>query len=98
MRTGSPTVGEIVFTKVLIRADLPEWRGARHPERMGTPPAARTPRHLVIKGGFTVIDTQQRRLDEQARRLGFADLRGCLQALLGDGWSIPQLANHLDTT
>jgi AraC-like DNA-binding protein len=25
-------------------------------------------------------------------------VRGCLQALLDDGWSIPQLATHLDTT
>jgi AraC-like DNA-binding protein len=25
-------------------------------------------------------------------------LRGCLQALLDDGWSVPQLADHLDTT
>ncbi len=56
------------------------------------------PRRLAIKGGFTVIDTQQRRLDQHARWLGFADLRDCLQALLDDGWSVPQLATHLDTT
>ncbi len=30
--------------------------------------------------------------------MGFADLRACLQALLDDGWSIPPLAAHLDTT
>jgi hypothetical protein len=56
------------------------------------------PGRLTIRGGFTVIDTRQRRLDQQARRLGFADLRGCLQALLDDGWSIPQLVTHLGTT
>jgi hypothetical protein len=56
------------------------------------------PRRLAIKGGFTVIGPQQRRLGQHARRLGFADLRGCLQALLDDGRSIPQLATHLDTT
>ena len=55
-------------------------------------------RGLTISGGFTVDDGHHRHLDQQARRLGFADLRGCLQALLDDGWSIPQLATHLDTT
>jgi AraC-like DNA-binding protein len=52
----------------------------------------------VLSGGFTVIDSQQRHLDQQARRLGFADLPACLQALLDDGWSIPQLASYLRTT
>jgi hypothetical protein len=32
------------------------------------------------------------------RRLGFADLRACLHALLDDGWSIPRLTSHLATT
>jgi hypothetical protein len=50
------------------------------------------PRHLVISGGFTIDGGQQRHLDQQARRLGFADLRACLHALLDDGWSIPLLA------
>jgi hypothetical protein len=68
------------------------------PNAWETPPAAPIHRRLVLSGGFTVIDSQQRRLDQQARHLGFADLRACLQALLDDGWSIPQLATHLDTT
>ncbi len=51
-----------------------------------------------MNGGFTVDGGHHRHLDQQARRLGFADLRGCLQALLADGWSIPQLAGHLATT
>jgi len=51
-----------------------------------------------VNGGFTVDGGHHRHLDQQARRLGFADLRGCLQALLADGWSIPQLAGHLATT
>jgi hypothetical protein len=33
-----------------------------------------------------------------AHALGLADLRGCLQTLLDDGWSIPQLTTHLGTT
>jgi len=41
---------------------------------------------------------RHRHLDQQARRVGFADLGGCLRTLLDDGWSIPQLATHLDTT
>ncbi len=56
------------------------------------------PRRLVLSGGFTVHDGHHRYLDQQARRLGFADLRACLHALLDDGWSIPQLASQLDTT
>jgi len=54
---------------------------------------------LVLSGGFTVTDSQQQRhLQQQATRLGFTDLRACLQALLDQGWSVPQLATHLDTT
>ncbi|HEY5990232.1 MAG TPA: hypothetical protein VIV12_28180 [Streptosporangiaceae bacterium] len=41
------------------------------------------PRRLVIKDGFRVDGGHHHQLDEQARRLGFADLRACLQALLG---------------
>jgi hypothetical protein len=56
------------------------------------------PRRLVIKGGFCVDDGHHYQLNEQARRLVFADLRACLQALLEDGWSVPQLAAYLTTT
>jgi AraC-like DNA-binding protein len=55
-------------------------------------------RRLVIRGGFEVDGGHHHQLDQQARRLGFADLPSCLQALLDDGWSIPQLAGHLGTT
>ncbi len=68
------------------------------PSRMGTRSPACLPRCLVLSGGFTVDDGHHRHLDQQARRLGFADLRACLHALLDDGWSIPRLATHLDTT
>jgi hypothetical protein len=30
-----PEANAMGFTKVLMSADLPEWWGARHPERMG---------------------------------------------------------------
>jgi AraC-like DNA-binding protein len=56
------------------------------------------PGRLTIKGGFMVNGDRDRYLQKQARRLGFADLRGCLQGLLDDGWSVPQLATHLAAT
>jgi hypothetical protein len=56
------------------------------------------PRRLLITGGFTVDDGRRRDLNQQARRLGFADLRACLRVLLEDGWSVPQLAAHLGVT
>jgi hypothetical protein len=68
------------------------------PSAWVTPPPASLPRRLVLNGGFTVDDGHHRHLDQQASRLGFGDLRACLQAVLDDGWSIPQLATHLDTT
>ena len=68
------------------------------PSAWVTPPPAPLPRRLVLNEGFTVHDGRHRHLDQQARRLGFADLGSCLQGLLDDGWSIPQLATHLATT
>jgi hypothetical protein len=68
------------------------------PSAWETAPPARSPRRLTITGDFRVDGGHHHQLDEQARRLGFADLRGCLQALLDEGWSVPQLAVHLDTT
>jgi hypothetical protein len=87
-----------VYIDALMMTGLPEWRGARHSERMGNTPAARSPRRLTINDRFMVKGGRQRHLQEQARRLGFADLRACLRDLLEDGWSIPQLATHLGTT
>lgn len=74
-----------------------DWPGT--PSAWVTSPAlAAARRRLVLSGGFAVTDSQQRHLQQKARRLGFADLPCCLQALLDDGWSIPQLTSHLDTT
>jgi hypothetical protein len=81
-----------------MSGNLPEWWGAGTPSAWETPPPVRLRRRLVVKGGFCVDVGQHHQLDQQARRLGFADLHACLQALLDDGWSIPQLATHLDTT
>src|SRR6266498_3838957 len=45
-----------------------------------TPPPARLPRRMVLRGGFIVTDDQQFRLHDRARLLGFAD-RGLLRSL-----------------
>src|SRR6266536_3573173 len=60
-----------------------------------TPPPAPTSRQLVILGGFRVDDGHGRRLERQARRLGFHDLRSMLQARCDSGLSIPGLAEEL---
>jgi AraC-like DNA-binding protein len=49
------------------------------------------PRRLTITGGFRVEGGRDHQLDQQARRLGFADLRSCLYALVDDGSSVPSL-------
>jgi hypothetical protein len=64
-----------------VRADLPEWWGSRHRERMGN-----TPQHQHTLSGhqwrLAVIDAQQRRLHDRARTLRFPDLHSYLVALL----------------
>jgi AraC-like DNA-binding protein len=60
------------------------------------PSPAQTSRQLVIHGGFVVDDGRTRHLERRAQRLGFADLRGYLQARSDAGHSIPQLAAELD--
>jgi hypothetical protein len=59
------------------------------------PQPAQTVRQLVIYGGFAVDDGRTRQLERRAQRLGFADLRGYLQARSDAGLSIPQLAAEL---
>jgi AraC-like DNA-binding protein len=59
---------------------------------------AQTPRHLVIHGGFAVDDGRARQLERRVSQLGFADLRGYLQARSDAGLSVPQLAAELGVT
>jgi len=54
--------------------------------------------HLLVKGGFTVVDRQQRRLHDRAHTLGFTDLAGYLMARCQDDASLAQLAGELHTT
>src|SRR6266545_3732444 len=60
-----------------------------------TPRPAATPRQLVVHGGFVVDDGRTRRLEQHARRIGFADLRGFLQTRCDHGYSVPAFAHEL---
>src|SRR6266536_180989 len=68
------------------------------PGAWATPPTAPSPSELAIKGGFTVVDRQQRRLHDCAHTLGFADLDGYLVARCQQQASLAQLAGQLGTT
>jgi len=56
------------------------------------------PRHLAIKGSFTVIDRQQRRLHDRAHAMGLHDLHSYLVARCQEDASLAQLAGELHTT
>ena len=53
---------------------------------------------MVIDGGFRLDRGRYRQLEQHARRLGFGDLRTCLQALSDAGYRVPRLADQLDTS
>jgi hypothetical protein len=63
-----------------------------------TPPAAPTPRGLSLRGGFTVLESQQRRLQDHAHEQGYSDLASYLQARCRQQASPAQLASELATT
>jgi hypothetical protein len=67
------------------------------PSAWETPPAAPAHRRLLIKGGFTILDRQQRRLYDRAHTLGFADLDSYLVARCQQDASLTQLAAELHT-
>jgi hypothetical protein len=98
MRTGSPCPVCAGTIDALMVADLPEWWGSRHSERMGTPQAALARCRLRIKEGFTVIDRQQRHLNDHAHTLGFTDLNSYLVARCQQDASLTRLAGELQTT
>ncbi len=68
------------------------------PSACVTPLPAPTPRGLSIRGGFAVIDQQQRRLHRRARAQGYSDLRSYLLARAQQQASPAQLASELATT
>jgi len=55
-------------------------------------------RTLTLKGGFTVLDSQQRRLDRHAHAQGHSDLASYLLARAQQQASPVQLASELGTT
>jgi hypothetical protein len=63
-----------------------------------TPPPAPTPRTLALKGGITVLDSDQRRLHRHARAQGSSDLASYLLARAQQQASPAQLASELGTT
>ncbi len=63
-----------------------------------TPPPAQTPRTLTLRGGFTVLDSQQRRLHRRAHAQGQADLGSYLQVRCQQQASPAQVASELGTT
>jgi hypothetical protein len=68
----------------------------------GTPSActtpAPTPRTLTLRGGFAVLDSDQRRLHRHARAQRYSDLHAYLQARCQQQASPTQLASELATT
>src|SRR6266542_1362297 len=68
------------------------------PDACITPPPAPLPRALTLKGGFTVLDPQQPRLDRQARAQGYSDPHSYLLARAQQHASPAQLARELGTT
>ena len=63
-----------------------------------SPPPAPTPRTLTLKGGFTVLDSDQRRLHQHADAQGHSDLGSYLLARAQQQGSPAQLARELHTT
>jgi hypothetical protein len=59
---------------------------------MGKPTSSKTPRRLVLEGGFVVDGGRDRRLQERTSALGFDDLRGYLRARCDAGASVPGIA------
>ncbi len=78
--------------------DLPEWWGARHARRMYNATTSTLAPHADPRGGFTVLDQEQRRLHNHAHALGFADLGSYLRARCRQQASPAQLARELATT
>ena len=85
--------------QVISSAEVSRSGGAPGtPNAWETPQAAPTHRRLPIKGGFAVVDRQQRRLHDRAHTLGFAHLHSYLVARCQDDASLAQLAGELHTT
>jgi hypothetical protein len=104
VRLGSHGRHRAGYVEALTMAGLPEWWVSRSGGAPGTlsawetPPTASTRCRLLLSGGFTVIDREQRRLHHRAHTLGFPDLHSYLVARCQHDASLAQLADELDTT
>src|SRR6266700_6026509 len=87
----------VVNADALMGAGLPEWWAPGTPGACIAPPPAPSPRTLTLTltGGFTVLDSQQRRLHDRARLRGYSDLHGYLLARAQQQASPAQLASEL---
>jgi len=94
----SPTASAHVLAGHLIDVVSRSGGAPGTPGAWITPPAAPTPGTLTLKGGFTVLDTQQRRLHRHAHAQGSSDLASYLQARAQQRVSPAQLASELGTT
>ena len=63
-----------------------------------TPLPAQSPGTLTLKGGFTVLDGDQRRLHSHAQAQGYSDIASYLRARCKQRASPVQLASELGTT
>jgi hypothetical protein len=77
---------------------LPAWVAPGTPSACITPQAAPTPRTLTLRGGFTVLDSQQQCLHRHAHAQGYSDLASYLLARVQQQASPAQLASELATT
>jgi hypothetical protein len=99
MRVGCAPLAVRTFSQVTSSMRISRSGGAPGtPGACITPPPAPSPRTLTLKGGFAILDNQQRRLNRHAHAQGFTDLHGYLQARCQQQASPAQLASELATT
>jgi hypothetical protein len=99
MRVGSPPLAVRTFSQVTSALRFSRSGGAPGtPGACITPPPAQSPGRLTLRGGFAVLDSQQRRLDRHAHAQGYSDLHSYLQARCRQQASPAQLASELGAT
>src|SRR6266496_4690853 len=99
MRVGSPLSPVHTYLQVTSSMRVSRSGGAPGtPSACITRPAAPSPGRLTLRGGFTVLDSQQCRLNQRARALGFVDLASYLRARCEQDTALPRMAGELGTT
>jgi hypothetical protein len=99
MRVGFPSLLKEPSPQVISAMRISRRGGAPGtPGACITPPPAPSPLTLTLRGGFTVLDSDQRRLHRHAHAQGYSDLGSYLQARCEQQASPAQLASELGTT